>query len=237
MEKNTVGGNYQLACRVLYPIMRSGSSVLTTVEEGIQEFEGNLPLEKSPETLMPSAFPNLTPNLRIGLRSAGPLMVEKSYTMEFSEWIEYQWLSSSHHSLLCSVDEELTRAHEGFTVYQAEKAFFISAGGLGSNFVIHSAFSPTRHGEDLYDFCVRNDLAVYLSVAIGLIRDSFPTIKRLRLQLERDPDIEEEWILIDFDVQGEGEDILNQYNRYTEFWVRSVPWPQRDKIRVSFNIE
>lgn len=235
MEKNTMIKNHGMACMTLYPIIRTRASVLTTTEQEVEEFEGNLALEKSPEIPMPS-----TPSLIIGPRAAGPLMVEKSYTMEFFEWTEYYWSSSSHQGLLCLLDEDLTqRVGEDVTAYQAGGTFPVSSKTLTrSNFaIIHSAHSATQLTDDLYDFCIRYDLSACLSVALGLLRDSFPSVKRLRLQLEKDPDISEEWILIDFDVQGEGEDILDQYDRYTERWVRSVPWPQRDKIRVSFNIE
>jgi len=73
-------------------------------------------------------------------------------------------------------------------------------------------------------------------MALGLIRNSFPSLQRLSLQLELDPDTNEEWILIDFDVDEEIKEILDAYDRYTDHWVKAAPWPQRDKILTSFNV-
>lgn len=235
MEKNKLIKNYGMACMALYPMIRTGASVLTTTEREVEEFEGNLAMEKSPGAPM---FPS-SPKLGIGARAVGPLMVEESYTMDFYEWTEYYWSSSSHNNLLCLMDEDWSqRVDQDFTGYRTEITFPVRSSSLTSSnlIIIHSAHSPTQLSNNLYDFCIRHDLSFYLSVALGLIRNSFPALKRLSLQLELDPDTTEEWILIDFDVEGEVHDILDAYDRYTDQWVKAAPWPQRDKIRTSFNI-
>lgn len=53
---------------------------------------------------------------------------------------------------------------------------------------------------------------------------------------EEDPETGERWLLIAVTVFGEVGEILEQYERYTEQWVDAVSWPERDKIRLSFNI-
>lgn len=235
MEKNTLTKNYGMACMALYPIIRTGASVLTTAGQEVEEFEGNLTMEKSPGTPM-SPF---APRLGIGARAVGPLMVEESYTMDLYEWTEYYRSSSSHHDLLCVMEEDWSqRVDQDFSKYRAEITFPVPSSTLTSSnlIIIHSAHSPTQQTDNLYDFCIRHDLSFYLSMAIGLMRDSFPSLKRFSLQLELDPDTSEEWILIDFDVKGEIEEILEEYDRYTDRWVKAAPWPQRDKIRTSFNI-
>jgi hypothetical protein len=56
------------------------------------------------------------------------------------------------------------------------------------------------------------------------------------MAVEEDPETGERWLLIAITVYGEVGEILEQYERYTEQWIAAVPWPERDKIRLSFNI-
>jgi hypothetical protein len=76
----------------------------------------------------------------------------------------------------------------------------------------------------------------YLPVAIDLIERHFPSIDKLDLYLEHDPETEEEWLVLDLTLRGEVDEVLDNYDKYTDHWVSSVPWPQRQKIRLSYNI-
>jgi hypothetical protein len=80
------------------------------------------------------------------------------------------------------------------------------------------------------------ELLRYLPVAIDLIGRCFSSIQDLHLQLEQDPEVGEEWLVLDVTIQGEVEEVLNEYDNYTDHWVSSVPWPERDKIRLSYNV-
>jgi len=97
-------------------------------------------------------------------------------------------------------------------------------------------------GEDVWlsagllDFCSRQGILPYLPVAIELIETCFSSIQELQLQLEHDPDTSEEWLVLDITIQGDEEEILDAYGRYVDHWVSAVPWPGRNKIRLSYNI-
>ncbi len=65
--------------------------------------------------------------------------------------------------------------------------------------------------------------------------DIFSKLKVLRWEW-KDPETGKKWVLVSINVHGDVEEVLNQYEGYIEDWVSSVPWPQRDKIRLSFNI-
>ncbi|MCK4823532.1 hypothetical protein KA005_47715, partial [bacterium] len=65
---------------------------------------------------------------------------------------------------------------------------------------------------------------------------SFTSLQDFNLSPEKDLETGEEWLLLDVNVKGNIEKILDQYDYYTNNWIASVPWPIRDKIRLSYNI-
>ena len=53
---------------------------------------------------------------------------------------------------------------------------------------------------------------------------------------EKDKEIDEEWITLDVTIEGEIEEILDKYDKYTDNFVYEIPWPERDRIRFIYNI-
>jgi hypothetical protein len=94
----------------------------------------------------------------------------------------------------------------------------------------------SRLSHDALAFCLRQRLLRPLLIAIDLIKQYFPKVQDLHLQLDQDPETGDEWLVLDITVQGEVDDVLESYEAYTSQWVSSVPWPQRDKLRLSYNI-
>jgi hypothetical protein len=89
---------------------------------------------------------------------------------------------------------------------------------------------------DLLDFCSQQGTLPHLSVALDLIEACFSSIQNLCLQPEQDPETGEEWLVLDITIQGDEEQILDAYSRYTDRWISTVPWPERNKIRLAYNI-
>ena len=89
---------------------------------------------------------------------------------------------------------------------------------------------------DVLRFCHQNDILRYFLIAIDLVKKSFPTLRDLQFQLEKDPETEDEWLSLEVTIQGEVDDILIYYDNYTRQKVSLIPWPKRDKIRLSYNI-
>ena len=89
---------------------------------------------------------------------------------------------------------------------------------------------------DLLGFCSQQGVLSYLSIAIDLIRTCFPSLQELYPQREQDPETGEEWLMLNVVIRGDEGQILDAYDRYTDLWVSAVPWPERNKIRLSYNI-
>jgi len=89
--------------------------------------------------------------------------------------------------------------------------------------------------EDVQSFCEREGLLDYLRRAGDLVERGFPCVGASRVQVDRDPETGEEWVTVNLAVEGGG-DLLERYDRYTRAWVAQVPWPQRSKIRLCFDV-
>jgi len=85
-------------------------------------------------------------------------------------------------------------------------------------------------------FCYHQSILKYLSTAIDIIESCFPTILELFPEVEEDPETDEKWVNLDINVQGEVDEILENYNRYISLFISKVPLPKRDKIRLTYNI-
>ena len=88
---------------------------------------------------------------------------------------------------------------------------------------------------DILQFCSQHGILQYVPVAVDLIEEYLSPIQGLHIQLEQDPETGEEWLVIDVTIQGDVKEILDEYDKYTDHWVSSVPWPQSDKFRLSYN--
>ncbi|MBI5560182.1 MAG: hypothetical protein HY883_02795 [Deltaproteobacteria bacterium] len=89
---------------------------------------------------------------------------------------------------------------------------------------------------EVSQFCLKHGLKEYLSSAIKLIKKCFPSIQEFHTEVEKDPETEEEWLTLAVTIRGEVDEVLKDYNDYISLFVSEVPWPERDKIRFSYNI-
>ncbi len=90
---------------------------------------------------------------------------------------------------------------------------------------------------DVLQFCLQHEILQYVPVAMDVIKKCLPLQEpNWDLQVDRDPDTGEEWLSLHVMLKGEVEEILNRHDNYTDQWVSLVPWPERDKIRLSYNV-
>jgi len=90
--------------------------------------------------------------------------------------------------------------------------------------------------EVLY-FCFQQQILRYVPVAIDVIERSFSTtITELRMVPERDSETGEEWLELRIRIKGEVKEVLDNYDKYTDYLVSSLPWSARYKMRLSYKI-
>jgi len=100
---------------------------------------------------------------------------------------------------------------------------------------IPSKFLPQITPE-IIEFCSRQRITSYLPTAVNSVERNFPTISELKIEVEQDPETEEEWLVLNVTIRGEVGEVLNNYDKYINYWVSTVPWPERQKIRLLYNI-
>jgi hypothetical protein len=89
---------------------------------------------------------------------------------------------------------------------------------------------------EVFQFCNQERIVNYVPVAVDLIERSFRNLAETEMRVEEDPETGEKWLMIAIAVQGRIEDVLQDYDRYTESWLAAAPWPECHKIRLSFDI-
>jgi len=235
MEEEEMNIYEQVACIGLYSRKWPSTTVLATTAVELFENESAVGPGEVGENYAAMASGVLS----VGSRVVGPLLVEGSYAMELAEWVRYHWSFAKHQGLVCVLVPELTEnLADDLVVYGAESTSSMEFMTQPGNYTIYRAVTPNEPplSEKLSDFCTFHGLAAHLRGAIGLLKSSFPSVERLNLQLERDPETGDEWILIEFDVSGDVDEVLQKYDHYTDLLVKSVPWPERDRIRIAYNI-
>jgi hypothetical protein len=121
-------------------------------------------------------------------------------------------------------------------IANAMRNFALAEGSKATNIPLKFNVFNASLSSDIVRFCLQMGILHYLYIAIDLLQKCFPTIKKLQPQIEKDPETEEEWLILDISLEGEVDTILDDYNSYTDKWVSSVPWPERQLIRLSYDI-
>jgi hypothetical protein len=78
-------------------------------------------------------------------------------------------------------------------------------------------------------------LLQHVATALRLAREFFPTVPPT-VRLEADPESDDQWVTIDVVAQGDVDRVLEREEGYMRALIASVPWPQRDKIRLAYAI-
>ncbi len=90
--------------------------------------------------------------------------------------------------------------------------------------------------EEVLHFCSQHRLFGYLQLAARLVDDCFPSVEDVAVEKESDPESEDEWLLLTAQLHAQVEAVLSQYDTYTQRFMDSVPWPQRNKIRFNYDL-
>ena len=101
------------------------------------------------------------------------------------------------------------------------------------------ALAPTPRSDfstEVQAFCEKHKIASYLAQAISLARQCFSNVDSLDVEMERDPETGDEWIVLRVAIRMAEVDAASARKRFSVEWVASVPWPQRHLICLSCHI-
>ena len=86
-------------------------------------------------------------------------------------------------------------------------------------------------------FCYQQQILRHLPTAVDIIEKSFlTTINKIDMEPEIDPETGEEWLELKIKIKGEVEEVLDEYDKYTDLLVSSIPSSARYHMRLSYNI-
>lgn len=92
------------------------------------------------------------------------------------------------------------------------------------------------HDDEVILFCRNQSLIKYLDLAEDLIKRHFATVQKIVFSMGYDPEIPDKWVNADIKVIGEIDQVIEWENSFVNEWVNSVPYPEREKIRLSCDI-
>lgn len=140
-------------------------------------------------------------------------------------------------------------AHIAATEYLDSRNIAISNFGLGVRNVLWaneqsgaSLIAPVSVqaqsvllSDEVLSYCSRSHIFNHLQQALRIVQQSFVDMTAIDVKVESDPESEDEWLMIVVQIHGEIGKVLQMYDSYTKWLVRAVPWPARDRIRLTYD--
>ena len=84
---------------------------------------------------------------------------------------------------------------------------------------------------EVWKFAAAHDLLPHLETAVRLVRECFPTVRKIEFKYVVDPEIANwSWIAIAIKVSGTVEVVLAQMNRFDDEMIKQVPIEKGAKI-------
>lgn len=97
------------------------------------------------------------------------------------------------------------------------------------------AFGSTRlTPEEVVQFCAREKILLEICQAAQIAKSAFPNAKRLRLEIDGDPEGTEEWVYMQIDVPDDRP--LERFNAFLGAVNRQIPVDRANKFELSYNV-
>jgi hypothetical protein len=84
------------------------------------------------------------------------------------------------------------------------------------------------------DFIRRKGVARLSRKAIGLVRQLFPQLRTIELDVSRDPEERAEWLVLRVCAAAPRAQLTLAYRQYVSQWVRETPPHKRYLVRLSY---
>lgn len=90
--------------------------------------------------------------------------------------------------------------------------------------------------EEILAFSSKHGILAYIPEVLTLLENNFTLIESINVKIVEDPEVGEEWLSFEVSVHGEVDEVLKSYDSYVTQFVSKIPWPESDKIRLSYFI-
>ena len=85
-------------------------------------------------------------------------------------------------------------------------------------------------------YCAKHQILSQLKTAVDLAETHFHPVNHLSVGVETDPDVEEDFLVIDVSVAMDADEVLRRKQAYTRAWLNAAPADQRERIRLLYHI-
>jgi hypothetical protein len=95
----------------------------------------------------------------------------------------------------------------------------------------------SRHAlgpQEVLDFCERHAVLAEAALAIGLLREQFPSAESVTIRVKEDHETGERWLLVRAAVREDPETAFQKYQAYLERWVGQVRWPASALVGLDY---
>jgi hypothetical protein len=86
------------------------------------------------------------------------------------------------------------------------------------------------------DFCKKINAVDILNRLLICIKNKFDEARKVVLNVEKDPEIEDTWLGVNIITGGDPEKVLSQYNEYLQEYLSLVPTDKQVNIRTSLSL-
>jgi hypothetical protein len=84
------------------------------------------------------------------------------------------------------------------------------------------------------DFISHKGLADLTQKAVGLVREVFPQLRAIKLEVSRDPEESAEWLVLHVTSAAPCAELAPAYRQYIRKWVSETPAANRHLVRLSY---
>jgi hypothetical protein len=89
--------------------------------------------------------------------------------------------------------------------------------------------------QDVQSFCISRGILADLHLAVRLAEETFPTIREWQFAVERDPETDEETVVVDVRAPMPVDEAVDRHWKFAEKWTAAASVPARGVIILLFN--
>lgn len=158
---------------------------------------------------------------------AQQILIEKNYGLFVHALNDLIEDANTAEIIDSALQKQIRAAIDAFTVYN-----FIPH----ANILFNQQSVTSELSEDVINYSSEHNLQSYLDITIDLIDEFFTSLESSYIEVENDPEFEDEWLLINIAIRGDINSVVEQYDLFISEYVKMIPLPERNKIRLSYDI-
>jgi len=93
-----------------------------------------------------------------------------------------------------------------------------------------------RYSQEVLAFRTQHGIADELDRVVELVNQAFPDAYRVTVEIEKDPESDQRWAMVDVAVQGGAREIRQRHRECVRQIVNVLSWPTSTLIRTTYTL-